>query len=305
MIIVNDGSDDGTEEVIRSFADRIRIESVHHETVRGPAAARNGGATRANLPYLLFLDADVLLPPRAIEHLRDTLDLYSHRSDVAGALGCYAEEPTGSGFFSHFKNLSTTFLYQITKTQSPYLHTAIFLVQRDVFLRAGGFDENLRKAEDFKLGLALGSRGYRFVIDRRVQGIHLKRYTFGKLLREDWSRIVTLRRMSLTRGERSFSYRAHRPGRILSLVLPGPILVSACSAFWLGPWPAAVAVILALLFILVNLRFLRYLGRRRGAGFALLALGTLFLELLWAEAAVIAGTWPASVPAAGKSGTAD
>ncbi len=297
MIIVDDGSTDGTDSVIEAFADRLRLESVHHPSARGPAAARNAGAVRANLPFLLFLDADVLLPPGAIEKLRETLDLYSHRSDVAGALGCYAEDPTGAGFFSHFKNLSTTFLYRVTATQSPFLHTAIFLVGRDIFEMAGGFDERLRKAEDFKLGLALGSRGYRFVIDRRVQGLHLKEYTFGQVLREDWSRIVTLRRLSLTRAERAFSFRAHRLSRILSLALPGPALVAALGAFFLGPWLAILASGLVILFALLNLRFLRYVGRRRGARFAGLSLGMLFIEMLWAEAAVLAGSWPAA-PAA-------
>jgi glycosyltransferase involved in cell wall biosynthesis len=290
LIIVDDGSTDQTPALIQEFADRVKLESVRHETARGPAAARNAGAARANLPYLLFLDADVLLPPGALDHLRETLDLYSHRPDVAGALGCYAEELSSSGFCSRFKNLSTTFLYRVTATQSPYLHTAIFLVRRDVFALSGGFDERLLKAEDFKLGLALGSRGYRFVIDRRVEGIHLKEYTLGGILREDWSRIVALRRLTMTRAERKFSFRAHRPGRILSLALPGPILLLALGGVFLGPWSVWTASGLALLFVLLNLRFLRYVRRRRGWGFTLLSLGMAFVEMLWAEGAVVAGS---------------
>lgn len=291
LIIVDDGSSDDTSKVIREFADRVKLEWIRHETARGPSAARNAGAARANLPYLLFLDADVVLPPGALGHLRETLELYSHRADVAGALGCYAEELSDSTFYSRFKNFSTTFLYRMTATQSPYLHTAIFLVRRDVFALAGGFDESLRKAEDFKLGLALGSRGYRFVIDRRVEAIHLKKYTLGRILREDWARIVALRHLSMTRAERRFSLRAHRPGRILSLALPGPIVLGILGSAYLGAWSLWAALGLAILFLLLNLGFLRYVRRHRGWGFAVLSLIMLFVEMLWAEAAIAVGSW--------------
>jgi glycosyltransferase involved in cell wall biosynthesis len=300
LIIVDDGSSDDTPKVIQEFADRVKLESIRHNRPRGPSAARNAGAARANLPYLLFLDADVLLPPGALGQLRETLDLYSHRRDVAGALGCYAEELSGSGFFSQFKNFSTTFLYRMTATQSPYLHTAIFLVRRDVFALAGGFDESLHKAEDFKLGLALGSRGYRFVIDRRVEGIHLKEYTLGGILREDWSRILMLRHLTMTRAERRFSFRAHRPGRILSLALPGPIVLGILGGVFWGSWCLWAVLGMAILFLLVNLRFLSYVRRRRGLGFAVLSLIMLFVEMLWAEAAIAVGSWAKPPRASGR-----
>ena len=301
LILVDDGSSDETPSVIRSFAGRIGLVSIRNEHSLGPAAARNAGAARANLPFLLFLDADVLLPSAGLQQLRETLDLYSHRPDVAGALGGYAEDWAGEGFFSHFKNLSTTFLYRVTETQSPYLHTAIFLVRRDVFELAGGFDERLRKAEDFKLGLALGSRGYRFVIDRRVTGMHLKSYTLSGILREDWLRIVTMRRLKMTRAERRFSLRAHRPGRLISLALPGPTLAAGFGGAIAGRWLVAVSLGGALLFGALNFRFLNYVRRRRGWKFAVGSLGMLFLEMLWAELAVLMGSWPATVERAQPS----
>ena len=63
IIVINDGSDDNTDEVARAYGDRIRYL---YQTNQGQAAARNAGISIANGKYLLFLDADDLLHPEAI-----------------------------------------------------------------------------------------------------------------------------------------------------------------------------------------------------------------------------------------------
>jgi len=287
IVVVDDGSVDDSVAVCTEFADRLPLQVVGLEERGGPASARNRGASQARHAYLLFLDADVVLPARAIGYFRETLDLYTHRPDIAGALGCYSEKIPGEGFFSNFKNLATSYLYRITETQSPFLHTAMLLIRREVFVEAGGFEAGLFKAEDFKLGLSLGSRGYRFVIDWRIQGVHLKEYSLRDILVEDWQRIGALRHLQLNRKERAFSYRAHRLGRILALGLPGPVLLLLfMSTIW-GLTPALWASVLFGVFVGVNLSFLSYLRRHRGFRFAGMGLGMLFVEMLWAELALV------------------
>ena len=55
VIVIDDGSTDGSLEVIRSFGDKIRCETGPN---RGGCAARNRGAKLSSSRYLLFLDAD-------------------------------------------------------------------------------------------------------------------------------------------------------------------------------------------------------------------------------------------------------
>ena len=133
-----------------------------------------------------------------------------------------------------------------------------------------------------KRDLSLGSRGYRFAIDRRINAVHLKEYTFSGAMRENARRIQDLTGLDLSRKERAFSLRAHRWTRILSLAIPGPSLAIGLLALM---EPVLLVGFLALLtlFGLANLRFLKLCRRSRGPVFALQAGAFLFFEMLAAE----------------------
>lgn len=282
-IVVDDASSDSTPGIADDYGCRL----VRLSRQLGPAGARNRGAREARHPYLLFLDSDVVLPSGSLGYIRDTLALYRHRTDVAGVLGQYSETAASAGFATNFKNLTTCYLYKATETQSPYLHTPIVCIRREVLEEAGGFDVRLWRAEDFRLGIVLGSRGYRFIIDRRIKGLHLKEYRIAGALKEDWLRIRDLRSVELGPGERAFALRAHRWNRLTALSLPGASLV--CLGLAAIRWEfAAVAALLVAIFMLVNLRFLLFCRRRRGLIFAVGSAAFLFLEMLWAELALVA-----------------
>jgi len=287
VIVVDDHSTDDTAEMIKrldaSFMGGIQYFRMSERG--GPGAARNRGLGSAKYPFVFFLDADIVLPSQAICWIRETFDLYSHQPRVAGVLGTYNERVPIDNFPTAFKNLYTCYLYRMTSTLSPFIHTPMFSVRKEVLEQEGQFDSDMFRAEDFKLGVMLGSKGYRFVIDWRVTGTHLKAYTLVGILREDWRRIGELRRIELDTEQRRFSYRAHRWSRILSLVLPGTvILLIALGFIWkTSLWLAGLAF---LAFFLVNLPLLFYFCRHRGILFATASLAFLFIEMLWAQCAL-------------------
>lgn len=284
VIVVDDASTDETPEIAASSP--LPTEVIRLDQQAGPAAARNRGLERARCPLVFFVDSDVVLPPGAVLWIRESLELYDHRPEVAGVLGCYSDRIPYPDFLSNYKNLYTCHLYDTTDTLSPFVHTPVFCIRADLLRSVGGFDPRFPTAEDFRLGIVLGSKGYRFVIDRRIAGVHLKRYSLKSVLKEDLRRISDLRRVTFTQPEREFSYRAHRWGRLLSVATPVPLLALLLLSIWLPAFLKSAAL-LGLMFSLVNLRFLLFVRRKRGLWFALRAAGFLFLEMLWAQLVVI------------------
>lgn len=65
VIVVDDGSSDGTLDVVRSVADD-RLRLIQQEN-KGACAARNRALAEAGGDFIQYLDADDLLPPEEIE----------------------------------------------------------------------------------------------------------------------------------------------------------------------------------------------------------------------------------------------
>ncbi len=69
IVVVDDGSTDGTERIVRRFARKDeRIRYIRQEN-SGPAAARNRGMAYVETPWIMFADADDVLMPDAVKVL--------------------------------------------------------------------------------------------------------------------------------------------------------------------------------------------------------------------------------------------
>ena len=67
IVVVNDGSSDGTADAIRAALETMPLACVTHEAARGRSAAANAGAAAASGDILLFLDGDTLAAPDLAE----------------------------------------------------------------------------------------------------------------------------------------------------------------------------------------------------------------------------------------------
>src|SRR5688572_4673982 len=58
IVVVNDGSTDGTEKVVQSYITSGKVRYFKHEVNRGIPAARNTGIRNSLGDYVAFLDSD-------------------------------------------------------------------------------------------------------------------------------------------------------------------------------------------------------------------------------------------------------
>ncbi|GKZ16325.1 glycosyltransferase family 2 protein [Haladaptatus sp. T7] len=159
LIIVDDASQDDTEEVVTSYDDD-RIQFVQHEENQGASAARNTGIERAEGEYMAFLDSDDVWLPTKLEKQVLTLEL---RSDEWVAAYCKAETVHPDGQNPLVKAV-TQLISRRNKTEgaeggkeligptlSDDLHTSAgstLIVESDIVREIDGFDESFSRFQD-------------------------------------------------------------------------------------------------------------------------------------------------------------
>jgi len=173
IIVVDDGSTDDTEEVMRAFSDRI---TYSRQSNSGVAAARNHGISLTNGEYICYLDSDDLWHPEKLAIYKDAIDSYPHiaflfsdfhkhnitlpepytlsNSDMFPYIYGLAKKRDGKLFSIEGENLLSLLF------KGYPLYPSTFAVRRDVHDHFR-WDPGILKSEDFNFVLKV-SRKYTF-----------------------------------------------------------------------------------------------------------------------------------------------
>lgn len=170
-IIVSDGnSTDGTVEICRRFADRVLVhEAPRRQTI---AEARNVGAAAARGDYLVFIDADVLVPD-VDDFFRIAHTAFDADDRVVALTGKYRvvpERATAADTYV-FTMLGVQFLLQNNLLGIGGAGGEFQMIRTEAFRGVGGFDESLAAAEDMDLFRRLSRIG-RTRFERRLTVYH-------------------------------------------------------------------------------------------------------------------------------------
>jgi cellulose synthase/poly-beta-1,6-N-acetylglucosamine synthase-like glycosyltransferase len=273
VIVVDDGSEDGTAEVAKARG--ARVLRKEHE---GPAAARNAGAALARSDIIVFTDADCEPAPDFLERLLAPFDI----PQVSGARGVYRTRQRS--LVARFVQLEYEERYQrMARLDAAHggidaIDTAYAAYRLRVFQDAGGFDTRFRDAagEDHELSFRLAQAGHvlRFVPDAVVFHRHPERvrdYARRKFRIGYWRAFLTRRH-----PQRVLSDAHTTPGLKLQIALAALMPIALVAAPF---WPPAWGVLLALmaLFLLSALPLFKLI-LRRDRPVLLIALPMLFVR---------------------------
>jgi len=140
IIVVDDGSTDGTAEIATQFKDQIRYV---YQPNRGPSAARNRGIKMAAGDVIAFLDVDDLWPA----------------NKLALQLSSLAANPSVDivqGLIQEMQPLFTSTtddapIFEETSRPYQFVNIGSAIYRKSVFDKVGLFDETLNYAEDVDL----------------------------------------------------------------------------------------------------------------------------------------------------------
>ncbi len=162
IVVVDDGSEDGTAEAVRPFVERgVRyIQKANG----GLPAARNTGIAEARGKYLVFLDADDLLESHAVRTFREAME---SRPEAFGIVACgyrtidVDDRPIEDKSQGADGRLSEVSLADIV-VRTRFCTTV--MAKADAIRAAGLFDEKLRASEDRDMWIRVAAAGYRIAL---------------------------------------------------------------------------------------------------------------------------------------------
>lgn len=216
VVVLDDGSTDDSQAVLDAFRSRVTVVQQDNQ---GVVRARNAALSTVHSEFVLFLDADDMLVPDALETLL-ALSVSREGRNKKVALYYGAHEAFGTTHFVHRPGR-----WSVDRLRNSNYIALPALIRADVLRSVGGFAEALEEVgcEDWDLWLSMAERGYHGVGTDRVTF----RYRFhGEQQRnqqalarlEDIRSAIHLRHPWVTRPKRMRHRLRDKVGRSISSV---------------------------------------------------------------------------------------
>jgi glycosyltransferase involved in cell wall biosynthesis len=151
VIVVDDGSRDGTPDYVHGLGDRVRY--FRHERNKGVSAARNRGLDVAQGDYIAWLDADDLWEP---DFLAVTLARLESEPGIDGVYtGCAHIDTHGKPLYQSGQTVVPPSGLYAALIEGNFIATPAVVVRRNCYENAGYFDPQLGICEDYDMWLRL------------------------------------------------------------------------------------------------------------------------------------------------------
>ncbi len=229
LIVVDDGSTDGSTNILQELATRYtpRIQ-LHFQDRQGPYPARNLALEHAQGGYVAFLDADDYWTPDALEKLLAALN--EHQADIAycgwqnvgeGAPGTLPFVPPDYGQM----DTAAEFL-----RSCPWpIHAA--LVRREAIDAVKGFSERRFSAMDYDLWMRLYAHTQKIVRVPEVMAFY-RWHDKGQISKTRWKQVLDALQVKRDFVTHHPERVAHLPKDKLIELSDGFLLREAYRAYW-------------------------------------------------------------------------
>lgn len=157
MVVDDCSTDSSLEKLKNRYGDSLTIHNASEN--KGQSYCRNLGARLCASDYICFLDSDDVLAPDAVEKRLSLL------TETGNGDGAKADPVVSYGVFRHPGKSHQPLVRQKQRGDTLSLGEYLgyhgwcnnngFLIEREVFLRSGMYDERLRNKEDIELLLRL------------------------------------------------------------------------------------------------------------------------------------------------------
>lgn len=137
IIAVDDGSTDGSPEIVKSFGKSIQY--FHYPNGKSAAKMRNRGVSVSSGDYLAFLDSDDIWHPKKLESQVHVLDHSDHFGVVISDLELMEEDGTRNGSILTAYNPKEPF-YRLFLKGFAILPSTI-MMRKSVYEKSGGMEE--------------------------------------------------------------------------------------------------------------------------------------------------------------------
>jgi glycosyltransferase involved in cell wall biosynthesis len=165
LLVVNDGSTDGTEQVAQQFAAADGRVRVLRQLNSGQSAARNHAMRVARGEIFALLDSDDEWDPSFLKNQLSVLRAFPLIGIVTSNAINRGGQLDGRPYWPAVEGSRRLSLIDLIEEEDAVCIMSVF--RREVFDTIGGFDESLRVNEDYDWWLKAAQRGFGFMQTRK------------------------------------------------------------------------------------------------------------------------------------------
>ncbi|MHC0445698.1 glycosyltransferase family 2 protein [Flavobacterium sp. 3-218] len=180
IIIINDGSTDASEIIVRNFNDK-RIK-IFNQKNQGVSVARNFGIGKSSGKFIAFLDADDYWFPNHLEELNKLIldfpncGIYCSRYKTKISTNHF-KIPVFQGITNSFSGIINDYFY--SNQPSRITWTSCLAISKEILENTGGFTPGVTNGQDLELWTKIGIN-FSVAITNKTTAVY--NYDIGKSL---------------------------------------------------------------------------------------------------------------------------